>query len=61
MAAERRRAEPWAIGVTLLFVALIAVCVGFWTIAESHADEELAIESVQRVLESRTGSGDDDE
>jgi cytochrome c biogenesis factor len=73
VAAERRRAdatrwrvaglwsaEPWAIAVTLLFAALIAVCIGFWSIAASHADEELALESVQRILDARTGSGNDD-
>ena len=38
MAVERRRLEPWPIALGLLLAAMIAACVAFWWVAETHRD-----------------------
>lgn len=38
---ERRRLEPWPIGLAAALLAMIAVCLVFFAIASTHADVEL--------------------
>jgi hypothetical protein len=45
--AEPRRVEPWPVALALLLAAMVAACVAFWWVAETHPDP-LVIEEAAR-------------
>lgn len=38
MPEERKRVEPWPLGLGLALAFVVAVCLAFWGIAASHPD-----------------------